>query len=79
MTVLFFFFIIISVSFLFVFASSISVQGIEWTYRSKAVRNIESARVSVPPQLQPDPLAPLGSGGVTWRTDLFATEAYWYA
>jgi protein phosphatase methylesterase 1 len=32
-------------------------KGIEWCYRSKTVRNLASARVSMPPQLKPDPLA----------------------
>jgi hypothetical protein len=32
-------------------------KGVEWCYRSKTVRNLASARVSMPPQLKPDPLA----------------------
>lgn len=40
-------------------------KGIEWHVRSKAIRNLESARVSVPPLLKPQPMknpAPKNNG-----------------
>jgi protein phosphatase methylesterase 1 len=48
--------------------------GIEWCYKSKTVRNADSARVSFPPQLAVDPL---NAAGWTWRTDLLRTEPHW--
>ena len=55
--------------------------AIEWTLRSSIVLNIESARVSVPPQLVPAPQslgeAGPGSGAYVWRTDLLASERHW--
>eukprot|EP00824_Muranothrix_gubernata_P004015 TRINITY_DN1516_c0_g1_i2.p1 TRINITY_DN1516_c0_g1~~TRINITY_DN1516_c0_g1_i2.p1 ORF type:complete len:391 (+),score=60.45 TRINITY_DN1516_c0_g1_i2:73-1173(+) len=46
-------------------------KAIEWGVRSRTVRNLESARLSLPSQV-------VGQGGkYVWRTDLFATEPYW--
>lgn len=44
---------------------------------SGAVRNLESARVSVPSLLIPQPNRAEGSQDVVWRTDLVATAPYW--
>lgn len=44
---------------------------------SGAVRNLESARVSVPSLLVPQPGRAEGSQDVVWRTDLVATAPYW--
>ena len=46
--------------------------AILWSLQSGTVRNIESARVSLPLQLKEDP-----RGGFTWRVDLAATERFW--
>ncbi|KAI9141730.1 Alpha/Beta hydrolase protein [Paraphysoderma sedebokerense] len=47
-------------------------EGIEWCVRSGMVRNVESARVSVPPQLKLTK-----NGKYTWRTNLMATKPHW--
>jgi protein phosphatase methylesterase 1 len=47
-------------------------QAIEWHFRSRTLRNIESARASVPSLL-----IQTASGKWTWKTDLSSTEAYW--
>jgi len=47
-------------------------QAIEWHFRSRTLRNIESAQASVPSLLIQTP-----DGKWTWRTDLTTTEAYW--
>lgn len=44
---------------------------------SGAVRNVESARVSVPSLLVPQPDRAEGSQDVVWRPDLVATAPYW--
>lgn len=44
---------------------------------SGAVRNLASARVSVPSLLVPQPDRADGSQEVVWRTDLVATAPYW--
>lgn len=44
---------------------------------SGAVRNLASARVSVPSLLVPQPDRPEGSQEIVWRTDLVATAPYW--
>ena len=41
------------------------------------MRNLASARVSVPSLLVPEPGRPEGSQEVVWRTDLVATAPYW--
>jgi protein phosphatase methylesterase 1 len=46
--------------------------AIEWAVKSGALRNVASARVSVPDQLCDD-----GSGALTWRTDLLPSERHW--
>ncbi|KAI9894668.1 MAG: Protein phosphatase methylesterase 1 [Vezdaea aestivalis] len=46
--------------------------GIEWHLRTRTVRDLKSACVSVPGLLQSVP-----SGAWTWRTDLGATEPFW--
>jgi protein phosphatase methylesterase 1 len=47
--------------------------AIEWSVRAKMVRNPESAKVSIPPQLREYSL----DGSWIWRTDLLASEPYW--
>jgi protein phosphatase methylesterase 1 len=47
-------------------------QAIEWHFRSRTLRNIESARASVPSLLMQLP-----NGKWTWKTDLSTTEEYW--
>jgi len=42
---------------------------------SGTIRNVDSARASMPMQLKP--FGPDGSGGWTWRVDLAATEQFW--
>jgi pimeloyl-ACP methyl ester carboxylesterase len=49
--------------------------AVRWTVNSGMVRNLESARISVPPQLRPVSQDP--NDGFAWRTDLQATEPYW--
>lgn len=44
---------------------------------SGAVRNKESARVSVPSLVVPKPGRADGSLDVIWRTDLMATSSFW--
>ncbi|KAJ3280930.1 hypothetical protein HK104_000312 [Borealophlyctis nickersoniae] len=51
--------------------SSLS-DAINWSVHSMTVKNLESARVSVPPQLTASE-----PGKYVWRTDLFASEQYW--
>ncbi|GAA95069.1 uncharacterized protein L969DRAFT_95957 [Mixia osmundae IAM 14324] len=49
--------------------------AIEWHVKSRTIRNLESARVSVPALLSPseqDPALPF-----SWRTDLRSTSAHW--
>lgn len=51
-----------------------------YSLTSNSIRNVESARVSVPSFLSPDPASnPTGSAEdkQVWRTDLLATEPYW--
>ncbi|KAJ9104717.1 hypothetical protein QFC20_004489 [Naganishia adeliensis] len=52
-------------------------EAIQWHISSGAVRNVESARVSVPSLLVPQPDRAEGSQDVVWRTDLVATAPYW--
>lgn len=47
-------------------------QAIHWHIRSRTLRNVESAKASVPSLLLQDE-----SGKWYWRTDLSRTEAYW--
>ncbi|KIW04155.1 uncharacterized protein PV09_04962 [Verruconis gallopava] len=47
-------------------------QAITWHIRSRTLRNIDSAKASVPSLLIDD-----GAGRWKWRTDLSRTEAYW--
>ncbi|KAL3895825.1 MAG: hypothetical protein SGCHY_004464 [Lobulomycetales sp.] len=51
-------------------------EAIEWSLRTNAVKNAESARISIPPQLKllrdNDP-----SGGYIWRTNLAASKEFW--
>ncbi|KAK8853103.1 hypothetical protein IAR55_003804 [Kwoniella newhampshirensis] len=54
------------------------VDGIHWHLSSNSIRDPESARVSVPSIIVPDPGPSAGPGGQqVWRTDLLATEPYW--
>ncbi|KAF2753258.1 protein phosphatase methylesteras-like protein 1 [Pseudovirgaria hyperparasitica] len=46
--------------------------AIDWHIRSRTLRNLASARASVPPLLMMIP-----SGVWVWKTDLSRTEAYW--
>lgn len=48
-------------------------KAIEWAVSSNTVRNLESARVSVPAQL----VYHSENGKWVWRTDLAPTEQYW--
>jgi len=47
--------------------------AIQYVVNSGQVKNLESARLSVPPQVQSDG----ASESVRWRTDLEASEQYW--
>lgn len=65
--------------------------GIEWHIRSGGLKNLESARVSVPPLLTPEPPLPSHSSPTstsasgqnshpqryTWHTDLSSTSPFW--
>jgi hypothetical protein len=48
-----------------------------YSISSGAVRNLESAKISVPSLLIPLPNRPEESQDVVWRTDLMATAPYW--
>jgi len=67
-------------------------EAIYWSYQTDTVRNLESARVSLPPQLrriqnprkpltpeeeENDKGEPAPGKEYTWRTNLFASEQYW--
>ncbi|KAH9160979.1 hypothetical protein LEN26_001634 [Aphanomyces euteiches] len=47
-------------------------EAIQWSLRSGAVRNAESARVSIPSQIRLD-----SDGIFAWRTNLFSSAQYW--
>ncbi|KAJ8653028.1 hypothetical protein O0I10_011328 [Lichtheimia ornata] len=47
-------------------------QAIQWSVRSNTVRNLESAKVSVPPLVRSTDDNALG-----WRTDLIKTKPFW--
>lgn len=47
--------------------------AIQWTYKSNLVKNLESAKVSVPPQVKKDE----ETGEYIWRTDLLSSKPYW--
>ena len=47
--------------------------AIRWSVRSKLVRNLESAKVSIPAQLKLDE----SSGKYVWRTDLLKSKPFW--
>lgn len=47
-------------------------EAIDWHIRTRALRDRDSAEVSVPSLLVPCP-----GGGFTWRTDLTATSPWW--
>lgn len=47
-------------------------EAVQWHLRSRTLRNLASAEVSVPPLLAPTP-----EGNLRWKTDLSKTEAYW--
>jgi protein phosphatase methylesterase 1 len=49
-------------------------EAVEWHVKSRTIRNIDSARLSVPSLLVLDPS---GSGQWLWRTDLSVTEDFW--
>ncbi|OAD77189.1 hypothetical protein PHYBLDRAFT_177127 [Phycomyces blakesleeanus NRRL 1555(-)] len=49
-------------------------QAIQWSVKSHTVRNVESARLSIPPLLKPQEDHP---SQYVWRTDLRNTELYW--
>jgi protein phosphatase methylesterase 1 len=40
---------------------------------SGTLKSVESARISIPPQLVANPT----NGGYTWRTNLFESEKFW--
>lgn len=46
-------------------------KAIEWAYTSNTVKNLNSARISVPSQVRN------GGAGVVWRTDLKRTQEFW--
>ena len=49
--------------------------AVEWSVRSGMVRNVRSARISVPPQLKP--LSGAHADMFGWKTDLAASEVHW--
>jgi len=46
--------------------------GIEYFYKSNTIKNLESARISVPPLLKQD-----GNNGFIWKTNLLSSQKYW--
>jgi len=46
--------------------------AIDWSLKSGNIRNRESAQLSIPSQLIPNP-----NGGFLWRTDLQSTQPFW--
>lgn len=50
-------------------------EAIKWVVHSKTVMNVESAKISVPPQLTENPN---GSGEVVWKNDLLLSEKFWH-
>ncbi|PCH42579.1 protein phosphatase methylesterase [Wolfiporia cocos MD-104 SS10] len=52
--------------------------AIEWHVRTNAIRNPDSARVSIPAIIKPAPPdSPLSSPAFVWRTPLRSTAPYW--
>mmetsp|Transcript_20394 Transcript_20394/g.38198 ORF Transcript_20394/g.38198 Transcript_20394/m.38198 type:complete len:327 (+) Transcript_20394:1380-2360(+) len=48
-------------------------KAVEWAIRSNTVRNLESARLSLPSQIIPDTAQEF----LVWRTDLLRSQPYW--
>ncbi|ORZ10869.1 phosphatase methylesterase 1-like protein [Absidia repens] len=48
-------------------------QAIQWSYKSKTVRTLEAAKLSIPPLVQLDK----DSNKYVWRTNLELTKPYW--
>jgi protein phosphatase methylesterase 1 len=48
--------------------------AIRWIVHSKTVLNLESAKISIPPQLRENPN---GSGEVVWKNELLKSEKFW--
>lgn len=46
------------------------------SYKSGIVKNLESARVSIPPQLIEKP-SPTGGTKFYWKNDLMASQSHW--
>merc|ERR1712087_371432 len=51
--------------------------AIQWSIQSRTLQNMESAKVSIPPQLVQKALPPTGEVYWVWRNDLMASEKYW--
>ncbi|KAL4251327.1 Protein phosphatase methylesterase 1 [Abortiporus biennis] len=49
--------------------------AVEWHYITHAIRNVESARISIPSIIKPNPTGQ--SPAYVWRTPLRATAPYW--
>jgi protein phosphatase methylesterase 1 len=47
-------------------------EGIEYFYKSNTIKNLESARISVPPLLKGDE-----NNGFVWKTNLLSSQKYW--
>ena len=47
-------------------------KAIEWAYTSNTIKNLNSAKLSVPTQIKNSE-----GGGVVWRTDLKRTQEFW--
>jgi protein phosphatase methylesterase 1 len=45
--------------------------GVEYFYKSGTIKNLESARISVPPLLKED------NNGFVWKTNLLSSQKYW--
>ncbi|CCM04673.1 uncharacterized protein FIBRA_06859 [Fibroporia radiculosa] len=53
-------------------------EAIEWHIKTHALRNTDSARISVPAIIKPAPPdAPQGTPAYVWRTPLHSTSPYW--
>ncbi|KAI8340092.1 Alpha/Beta hydrolase protein [Chlamydoabsidia padenii] len=48
-------------------------QAIQWSYKSKTIRTLEAAKLSIPPLVRLDK----DSNKYIWRTDLELTKPYW--
>ena len=51
-------------------------EGVEYFYRTGTIKNIESARISVPPLLSEDKNEQ-GVSSFLWKTNLLSSQKYW--